>query len=84
MGFKLSRIAAKFVKGIWNIHQFGYDEDGKFVKKVDRYKDYFYKNYLTQFTTNQLPTVEEDAAVFDLQTGKEDKAQKFLDNNPGN
>ena len=31
------------------------------------YKNYFYKNYLLQFTTNQLPRVTEDAAVFDLE-----------------
>lgn len=46
-----------------------------------RYKDYFYKNYLLQFTRNQLPTVPEDAAVFDLEEGKKAKAQKFIDDN---
>lgn len=40
----------------------------------ERYKDYFYKNYLLQFTTNQLPRVTEDAVVFDLEP-KEPKAQ---------
>jgi len=49
-----------------------------------RYKDYFYTNYLTQFTTNKLPTVEEDATVFDLSEGKKNKAQAFLDRNPAN
>jgi len=39
-----------------------------------KYKDYFYKNYLLQFTTNQLPRVTEDAVVFDLEP-KEPKAQ---------
>mgnify|MGYP000185498445 CR=1 FL=1 len=31
-----------------------------------KYKVYFIQNYLKQFMTNQLPTVKEDAAVFDL------------------
>ena len=31
-----------------------------------RYKNYFYNNYLLQFTKNQLPTVEADAAVFEM------------------
>jgi hypothetical protein len=39
-------------------------------------------NYLEQFTKNQIPTVKEDAAVFDLAEAKKAKAQKFLaDNN---
>ena len=46
-----------------------------------KYKEYFMKNYLKQFTTNQLPTVKEDAAVFDLAEAKKAKAQKFLDDN---
>lgn len=46
-----------------------------------KYKDNFYKNYILQFTKNQLPTVTEDAAVFDLEEGKKAKAQKFMDNN---
>lgn len=49
-----------------------------------RYKDYFYHNYLTQFTTNQLPTVAEDAVVFDLEQGKQEQAEKFLERNPAN
>jgi len=56
--FKLSRIAAKFGKGVWNIHQFGYDQDGKFVKKVDTYRDYFYYN------SNHLDDIE-DKKAFD-------------------
>lgn len=47
----------------------------------EKYKDYFYKNYLLQFTTNQIPTVEADAAVFDLKEGRKAKAQKFMDDN---
>ena len=47
----------------------------------EKYKDYFYKNYLLQFTTNQIPTVEADAAVFDLEEGRKAKAQKFMDDN---
>ena len=46
-----------------------------------KYKEYFVKNYLKQFITNQLPTVKEDAAVFDLAEAKKAKAQKFLDDN---
>ena len=40
--FKISRITSRFDKGMWNIYQFGYDEDGKFVTKVDKVRDYFY------------------------------------------
>ena len=40
--FKISRITSKFDKGMWNIYQFGYDDDGKFVTKVDKVRDYFY------------------------------------------
>ena len=53
-------------------------------KKVlfeEKYKQYFMTNYLKQFITNQMPTVQEDAAVFDLAEGKKAKAQKFLDDN---
>ena len=46
-----------------------------------RYLEYFKNNYLNQFITNKLPTVEEDAAVFDLEEGKKAKAQKFIDDN---
>ncbi len=46
-----------------------------------KYKQYFINNYLNQFTTNQPPTVKEDAAVFDLSEAKQAKAQKFLDDN---
>ena len=46
-----------------------------------KYKDYFMNNYLLQFTTNQFPTVEKDAAVFDLAEAKKAKAQKFIDDN---
>jgi len=75
----------------WNV----YLSDGKYwlyeeelplaPKNVDlfkvKYKDYFYNNYLTPFLTNQLPTVEEDSAVFDLDEGRKSKAQKFLQDN---
>jgi len=53
-------------------------------KKVlfeSKYKQYFMDNYLKQFITNQMPTVKEDAAVFDLEEAKKAKAQKFLDDN---
>ena len=37
---------------------------------MTKYKEYFMNNYLKQFTTNQIPTVQADAAVFDLEEGK--------------
>ena len=46
-----------------------------------KYKEYFMNNYLKQFTNNQIPTVKEDAAVFNLAEAKKTKAQKFLDDN---
>ena len=39
--FKLSRITSKFDRGIYKIYQFGYDDEGNFVTKVDNFKDYF-------------------------------------------
>ena len=54
MAFKLSRIASKFDRGQWNIHQYGYDENGKFVEKVDKYRDYFYYKY------EDIGDIEED------------------------
>jgi len=53
-------------------------------KKVlfeSKYKDYFMNNYIKQFITNQLPVVEQDAAVFDLSEARKAKAQKFLQDN---
>ncbi len=53
-------------------------------KKVlfeSKYKDYFMNNYLKQFTTNQLPAVIEDAAVFDYAEAKQAKADKFIKEN---
>ncbi len=47
----------------------------------NKYKIYFMKNYLKQFITNKFPTVKEDAAVFDLEQARNDKAQKFIDDN---
>ena len=46
-----------------------------------KYKEYFLYNYLKEFMTNQIPSVKEDAAVFDLEEAKKAKAQKFLDDN---
>mgnify|MGYP003135490795 FL=1 len=46
-----------------------------------QYKEFFIKNYLVQFLTNKLPSVEEDAAVFDLQEGIDAKAQKIMGDN---
>ena len=49
-----------------------------------KYRNYFFHNYLKQFTTNQIPTVTADAAVFDLSEGKEKQADEFLKRNPAN
>jgi hypothetical protein len=49
-----------------------------------KYKQYFFKNYLRQFLTNKLPSVEQDAAVFDLEEGKQAKADKFMEANQQN
>ncbi len=46
-----------------------------------KYKEYFMNNYLKQYTKNQPPSVQEDAAVFDIADAKKAKAQKFLDDN---
>ena len=54
------------------------DKKVLFMKK---YKEYFMKNYLKQFITNQLPSVQADAAVFDMTEMKKAKAQKFIDDN---
>ena len=75
----------------WNVYlsegkYWSYTEDlpldqnkqDEFSKK---YKDYFMNNYLLQFTKNQLPTIPEDAAVFDLQEAKMAKAQAFIEAN---
>ena len=55
-------------------------QDKKVLFEI-KYKKYFMSNYLKQYTTNQTPSVQEDAAVFDLAEGKKAKAQKFLDDN---
>ena len=44
---------------------------------LDKYKKYFMNNYLKQFITNKVPTVEADAAVFDLAEAKKAKAEKL-------
>lgn len=75
----------------WNVYlsegkYWSYTEDlpldqnkqDEFSKK---YKDYFMNNYLLQFTKNQLPTIPEDAAIFDLQEAKMAKAQAFIEAN---
>ena len=38
-------------------------------------------NYLLQFTKNQLPTIPEDAAIFDLAEARKAKAQAFIEAN---
>jgi len=57
------------------------DKKEKFAYK---YKEYFINNYLKQFLTNKLPSVEEDAAVFDLEEGRQAKADKFMQANQQN
>jgi len=54
------------------------DKKIKFSKK---YKEYFFTNYLKQFLTNKLPSVEADAAVFDLAEARSAKAEKFMGDN---
>ncbi len=49
---------------------------------MEKYKEYFMNNYLKQFTTNQIPTVQADAAVFDLEEGKRKQVQEILKANP--
>ena len=44
---------------------------------LEKYKKYFMNNYLKQFITNKFPTVEADAAVFNLEEGKKAKAEKM-------
>lgn len=51
---------------------------------AEKYKEYFFNNYLKQFLTNKLPSVEEDAAVFDLEEGRQAKADKFIEANQQN
>ena len=46
-----------------------------------KYTQYFMNNYLKQFITQKLPTVEQDAAVFDLEQAKQAKSDKFLQDN---
>ena len=46
-----------------------------------KFVEYFMNNYLKQFITDRLPTVTEDAAVFDLAEARKAKAQKFLQDN---
>ena len=75
----------------WNVYlsegkYWSYTEDLPLdQKKQDefskKYKDYFMNNYLLQFTKNQLPTIPEDAAIFDLQEAKKAKAQAFIEAN---
>ena len=56
----------------------------KKVQFAQKYKEYFFKNYLHQFLTMKMPDVEEDAAVFDLEEGKQAKADKFMEANQQN
>ena len=46
-----------------------------------KYKEYFFNNYLKQFLTNKLPSVQEDAAVFDLAEARKAKAEQFMEGN---
>jgi hypothetical protein len=63
-----------------------YEEDlplsqDKKVLFEKKFVEYFMNNYLKEFITDQLPTVQEDAAVFDLSEARSAKAQKFLQDN---
>ena len=58
-------------------------QDNK-VRFAEKYKEYFINNYLKQFLTNKLPSVEEDAAVFDLEEGKQAKIDKIMEANKQN
>lgn len=65
----------------WNYNEvLPLDQEKKILFETN-YMSYFMKNYLKQFITMKLPSVEEDAAVFDLAEAKQAKAQKFMDDN---
>ena len=51
-----------------------------FIYNWYNYQILFYKNYLKQFLENKLPSVEEDAAIFDLEEARKAKAQKLMGN----
>ena len=55
-------------------------EDKRFMF-LDKYKKVFAKNYIMNYTKNQLPFIKEDTGVFDLEEMKVKKAQKFIDDN---
>ena len=48
---------------------------------LDKYKKVFTKNYIMNYTINQLPFIEEDAGIFDLEEMKNAKAQKYIEDN---
>ena len=48
---------------------------------LETYRSIFAKNYLNNYTINQLPFIEEDALVFDLAEIQQAKAQKYIDDN---
>ena len=50
----------------------------KKVLFLEKYKEYFYKNYLVQFLTNKIPSVQKDASVFDLEQARQAKAEKLM------
>ena len=65
------------------VRSWSYEDDlplmqDKKVLFLKHYKQYFYKNYLEQFITNKLPSVEADAAVFDLAEARKAKAEKLM------
>tara|TARA_R100001377_G_scaffold29435_3_gene15999 strand:+ start:9348 stop:10439 length:1092 start_codon:yes stop_codon:yes gene_type:complete len=51
---------------------------------AEKYKLYFIDNYLKQFLTNKFPSVEKDAAVFDLEEGRQAKVDKVMGANKQN
>ena len=54
-------------------------QDNK-TKFAFKYKEYFINNYLKQFLTNKLPSVEKDAAVFDLAEARKAKTKELMGN----
>lgn len=55
-------------------------EDKRFMF-LDKYKKVFAKNYIMNYTKNQLPFIEEDAGIFDLEIMQNAKAQKYIEDN---
>jgi hypothetical protein len=75
----------------WNVYlsegkYWSYTEDLPLMQNkknefAEKYKEYFMNTYLLQFTKNQLPTIPEDAQIFNLEEAKMAKAQAFIEAN---